>query len=66
MSVDKRIRHGGHCCLPYSRTPSRVCTSIKDVFSCKEVLLFANGKRWAAKIGKIKAPIQLKNEKLPI
>lgn len=63
MSVDKRIRHGGHCWLPYSRTPSRVCTTIKDVFGSEEALFFVNGKRRASKIGKIKAPIQLTNEK---
>lgn len=65
MSVDKRIRHGGHCWLPYSRKPSRVCTA-KVVFGCKEALLFANRKHWAAKIGKIKEPKQLKNKKRAI
>lgn len=32
----------------------------------RSAFFFVNGKRWASKIGKIKAPIQLTNEKWPI
>lgn len=60
MGVDKHIRYRGllAASFPYK--------FVQTVFGYKQVLISTNGKRWAEKIGKIKASVQLKNEKLPI